>query len=73
MMTTEAANDSNPSCPGCEFVMPSEGASTGLRCGHQYFLILPFLRKLTRMDHFPEVTERQACDRWCNKKAVRFA
>lgn len=61
------------SCISCEFVMPSETSSTGLRCGHQYFLVMPFLRKVTRMDHFPEVSAIHACEHWCEKQFVKTA
>ncbi len=70
---SEAANHLCASCHSCEFVMPSETSSTGLRCGHQYFLVLPFLRKVTRMDHFPEVTAIHACERWCEKHLAKTA
>ncbi len=65
---TEATSHLCANCHSCEFVMPSETSCTGLRCGYQYFLVLPFLRKVTRMDHFPEVNAIHACEHWCEKK-----
>ena len=70
---SEAANHLCANCHGCEFVMPSETSSTGLRCGYQYFLVLPFLRKVTRMDHFPEVSAIHACERWHEKHLLKSA
>jgi len=69
----EAGNHLCASCHSCEYVMPSETSSTGLRCGHQYFLVLPFLRKVTRMDHFPEVKAIHACEYWCEKRVSKLA
>jgi hypothetical protein len=35
-----------------------------LRCGHQYFLASPLLRKFTRMDNYPVVKASNACEAW---------
>ena len=72
-LKTEAVNNSDHICHHCQFVMPSQNSSTGFRCGHQYFLVHPFLRKLTRMDHFPEVNEIHACTQWCEKRLTKIA
>ena len=64
---TEAVTHACASCQSCEYAMSSETSSTGLRCGYQYFLVLPFLRKVTRMDHFPEVDAIDTCEHWREK------
>ena len=69
----EAANQTIHICHSCQYAMPSETSTTGLRCGYQYFLIHPLLRKLTRMDHFPEVSEIYACAQWHEKHETKTA
>jgi hypothetical protein len=64
MEITTLIIDSNPMCQTCAYVMPSESASTGLRCGRQYFLASPILRKFQRMDNYPVVKEINACEAW---------
>jgi hypothetical protein len=44
--------------------MPSYSASTGLRCGLQYFQSSVLMRKFQRMEHYPEVKEFNACEAW---------
>ncbi|PUE32765.1 hypothetical protein B9Z35_04335 [Limnohabitans sp. Jir61] len=56
--------DTNPMCRTCAYVMPSESASTGWRCGRQYFLATSILRKFQRMDNYPVVKEHNACEAW---------
>ncbi len=52
------------SCETCYYVMPSYSSSTGLRCGLKYFQSTPFMRKLQRMEHHPEVKKINACESW---------
>ena len=64
MTDTESLTHLNPRCDACHFVMPSETSPTGLRCGRQYFLATPIMRKFTRMDHYPMVKDSNACESW---------
>jgi hypothetical protein len=57
------------SCETCYYVMPSYSSSTGLRCGLKYFQSTPLLRKLQRMEHYPEVKKINACEAWLHKSA----
>ncbi|MFM9992528.1 MAG: hypothetical protein ACKVOY_13950 [Burkholderiaceae bacterium] len=52
------------SCQNCAYVMASQTSSTGLRCGHRYFLATPVMRKITMMWHYPEVKPQNACESW---------
>ncbi len=60
----EAEHHNNPRCQSCIYVMPSYSASTGLRCGLQYFQSNVLMRKFQRMEHYPEVKEFNACESW---------
>ena len=60
----ESVTHASPRCQTCTYVMPSESSTTGLRCGHQYFLATPIARKFQRMDNFPVVKESNACEAW---------
>jgi hypothetical protein len=64
MSHTESLTHPNPRCDSCGYAMPSETSSTGLRCGRQYFLATPIMRKFTRMDHYPVIKESNACESW---------
>jgi hypothetical protein len=44
--------------------MPSYSAATGLRCGLKYHQSTLLMRKLLRMDHYPEVKKNNACESW---------
>ncbi|BDU57988.1 hypothetical protein LMORI2_09700 [Limnohabitans sp. MORI2] len=55
------------SCETCYYVMPSYSSSTGLRCGLKYFQASAFMRKLQRMENYPEVKKINACESWLNK------
>jgi hypothetical protein len=66
MSQEESLTHPSPRCDSCVYVMPSETSPTGLRCGHQYFLASPLMRKFTRMDHYPVVKEANACESWSN-------
>jgi hypothetical protein len=54
----------SPHCETCHFVMPSYSSSTGLRCGLKYHQSTLLMRKLLRMDHYPEVKKNNACESW---------
>ena len=69
----ESLTHPSPRCNTCVYVMPSETSPTGLRCGHQYFLASPMLRKFTRMDHYPSVKTFNACESWADKAAEEAA
>ena len=57
------------SCETCYYVMPSYSSSTGLRCGLKYFQASALMRKLQRMEHYPEVKKINACESWLHKSA----
>jgi hypothetical protein len=48
--------------------MPSYSSKTGFRCGLQYFKLSALLRKLKRMDHYPEIKLDNACEAWQEKQ-----
>lgn len=58
------ASPASPRCATCLYVMPSFTASTGLRCGLKYHQSTLLMRKLLRMDHYPEVKDNNACEAW---------
>ena len=64
MSQVESQHLSNPRCQSCRYVMPSYSASTGLRCGLQYFQSSVLMRKFQRMAHYPEVKAFNACEAW---------
>ena len=64
METKPSVIDTNPMCRTCAYVMPSESSNTGLRCGRQYFLASPILRKFQRMDNYPVVEADERCSQW---------
>jgi hypothetical protein len=67
MPHTESVTHASPRCDACRYVMPSETAPTGLRCGHQYFLASPLIRKFTRMEHYPVIKASNACEAWSDE------
>jgi hypothetical protein len=60
----EVIQQANPRCDSCGFVLPSQTASTGLRCGLNYFKSNYIMRKFQLMQHFPEVHGYNACESW---------
>jgi hypothetical protein len=60
----DALKQPAPRCDSCGFVLPSLTASTGLRCGFDYFNSSYIMRKFQRMQHFPEVNDYNACESW---------
>jgi hypothetical protein len=64
MAQQESTKHPSPRCDSCVFVMPSETSPSGLRCGHQYFMASPLLRKFTRMENYPVVKDSNACEAW---------
>lgn len=64
MAHKESVSHPSPRCGSCAYVMPSQTASTGLRCGVKYFTSSIMLRKFLRMDHYPEVKVSNACESW---------
>jgi hypothetical protein len=67
MPHVESSNHS-PRCENCEYIMPSYSSKTGFRCGLQYFKLSALLRKLKRMDHYPEIKLDNACEAWQEKQ-----
>lgn len=57
----------DPRCDSCGYVLPSQTASTGLRCGLNYFKSNYIMRKFQLMQHFPEVHAYNACESWANE------
>jgi len=62
----EKAVQSEPRCDSCSYVLPSQTASTGVRCGFDYFNSSYIMRKFQLMQHFPEVHDYNACGSWTN-------
>ena len=56
-----------PRCDTCSYVLPSQTAKTGLRCGFDYFNSSYIMRKFQLMQHFPEVHPYNACGSWTDK------
>ena len=56
-----------PRCLTCTYVMPSETASTGLRCGLKYFKSTVIVMKFQLMHRYPEVKESHACNSWTSQ------
>ena len=48
----EVIQQANPRCDSCGFVLPSQTASPGLRCGLDYFKSNYIMRKFQLMQHF---------------------
>ena len=63
----EVIKQADPRCDSCGYVLPSQTASTGLRCGFNYFKSNYIMRKFQRMQHFPEVHAYNACESWANE------
>jgi len=61
---SEVCQQSNPICDSCGYVLPSQTASTGLRCSFDYFNSSYIMRKFKLMQHFPEVHDYNACESW---------
>ncbi len=51
----------------CGYVLRSQTASTGLRCGLDYYKSSYIMRKFQLMQHFPEVHAYNACESWDNR------
>jgi hypothetical protein len=64
MAQTHRSAHMKPMCANCVYVMPSESATTGLRCGLRYFNSPILFRKFQRMQHFPEVKAFNGCESW---------
>jgi len=62
-----AEKKSEPRCGDCGYVMPSQTATSGLRCGFNYYNSSYIMRKFQLMQHFPEVHDYNACDTWANE------
>jgi hypothetical protein len=62
----EVIQQADPRCDSCGYVLPSQTASTGLRCGLNYFKSNYIMRKFQLMQHFPEVHDYNACESWDN-------
>ena len=64
---TEVTQQANPRCDSCGYVLRSQTASTGLRCGLDYYKSSYIMRKFQLMQHFPEVHDYNACESWDNR------
>ena len=51
-------------CMNCHYALKSETASTGLRCGWDYFQQKPIERKVAQMATYAEVAAAHRCDKW---------
>jgi hypothetical protein len=60
----EVLKQLDPRCDSCGYVLPSQTASTGLRCGLDYFNSSYIMRKFQLMQYFPEVHDYNACESW---------
>ena len=63
----EVIRQPDPRCDSCGYVLRSQTASTGLRCGLNYFKSSYIMRKFQLMQHFPEVHDYNACESWDNE------
>jgi len=63
----EVIKQADPRCDSCGYVLPSQTASTGIRCGLNYFKSSYIMRKFQLMQHFPEVHDYNACESWTNE------
>ena len=60
----EVLKQPDPRCDSCGYVLPSQTALTGLRCGLDYFNSSYIMRKFQLMQYFPEVHDYNACESW---------
>jgi len=51
-------------CKNCQYVIQSDSAESGWRCGWEYFQIPPLERKAKRMTEYGEVEATDHCDKW---------
>jgi hypothetical protein len=51
-------------CQSCCYLMRSETSTTGFRCGHDYFMTTPLLRKFKTMSQYPVVRMFTSCESW---------
>jgi hypothetical protein len=51
-------------CLNCSYLLYSDTAAHGYRCGQAYFSVPPKERKAARMDTYPEVELENLCDKW---------
>jgi hypothetical protein len=65
----EVLKQPDPRCDSCGYVLPSQTASTGLRCGLDYFNSSYIMRKFQLMQYFPEVHDYNACESWTKELA----
>jgi hypothetical protein len=56
--------DFQKKCSNCAYSMPSVNSSSGLRCGHSYFMMHPILRKMNQMDQYKEIDKFHVCYLW---------
>ena len=57
-----------PSCRNCRYVLLSDTANNGLRCGWDYFQVPPLERRVKRMSQFAELEPVDCCDKWVAKE-----
>jgi hypothetical protein len=55
-------------CQNCRYVLLSDTAESGLRCGWDYFQNPPLERKVRRMSQFAELEPVDFCDKWKAKE-----
>lgn len=65
----QVIQQTDPRCDSCGYVLPSQTASTGLRCGLIYFKSNYIMRKFQLMQYFPEVHDYNACESWTEELA----
>lgn len=53
-----------PSCKNCRYVLQSDTAQSGLRCGWEYFQHPPAERHPRRMSQFAELEPINWCEKW---------
>jgi len=56
--------DSNRNCLNCSYLLYSDTAASGYRCGMTYFMLPPLERRVGRMDSYPEIQSTDNCESW---------
>ncbi len=64
------AKSAQRSCKNCRYVLLSDTAESGLRCGFDYFQNPPLERKVKRMSQFAELEPVDYCDKWKAKESL---
>lgn len=64
-------SSTSPCCENCGYRMRSETSLTGFRCGYEYFLTTPLLRKFKTMSQYPVVRPYTLCEMWSPEPPTR--